>query len=367
MSVFDPETHERDGHREAGESRYQYLSRCPRPEIRSVRHAIEAWYARCSQGEQDLLCRLRGDDRQHGPALWELVCHELLLRCGYAIDRHPKADTGRRAEFHATSAGSELVLEAGLSWGESPDERVSTKARRALEQALSGACCPGHIIRLDVEGELPGDLSYGKIRRSLERHFRVKGPLPYAYPRSPRQAGFAVTVRFLPDPANEKGGLGLSAYGRELTGVGTDVPGDHNALREVLEGKASRYGQLEVPYVVAVDYLGEWLLPGSLSRVAWDALLGVGFPDGKGRVCRLRDGLWSRRQHTRVSAVALALDVTAVSLRDRPMRLFHNPFAAHPLPHGALRIGEEWVELATGRHHTTKGEGLADIFEEYPL
>ena len=114
------------------------------------------------------------------------------------------------------------------------------------------------------------------------------------------------------------------------------------ALRSALESKASRYGRLNFPYIIAVDGLSEWDFPADDLDIE-QALLGTRGSQLKVnpttkqtdlRETRSSDGFWSGPQgpqHPRASAVLVASLLMPFTLGAVNAVLWHNPWAAHPL------------------------------------
>ncbi len=115
-------------------------------------------------------------------------------------------------------------------------------------------------------------------------------------------------------------------------------------VRSALKGKASRYGALDYPYVVAVNALGIFAYP----HHAIDTLLGSRrtaarqLPDGRleQHEERAADGLWGEKQNTRLSAVISTEQIDPWNFASRGARLIRNPWAAKRLPPFRLRIDE---------------------------
>ena len=88
--LFDAMRRAFTGRRSWKESEFSYENRLARPEMDTIRKALESWYTRFPDDDKDLRARFRKkDDYEHRCALFELYCHETLLRCGYSVEVHP--------------------------------------------------------------------------------------------------------------------------------------------------------------------------------------------------------------------------------------------------------------------------------------
>lgn len=112
----------------------------------------------------------------------------------------------------------------------------------------------------------------------------------------------------------------------------------HKGVRAALCNKATRYGELDLPYLVAINVTDE-----HIDRIdIMNALFGEEFleirvnPDSSIHQTpgRKRDGAWfgpAGPRNTRVSGVVIANDLTEWTIHHNPI-LIHNPYATRPLP-----------------------------------
>ena len=118
--------------------------------------------------------------------------------------------------------------------------------------------------------------------------------------------------------------------------------GPKRSIRQSLQDKAGRYGDLGAPYIIAVNSISK------RRTDTWDfvdALYGTeGFaPDLQTmglRQVRHPDGLFygpHGEQNTRVSAVLFCV-AHPWTLAGAPMILYHNPWATHPIEQAALPV-----------------------------
>ncbi|RMF72363.1 MAG: hypothetical protein D6738_11415 [Acidobacteria bacterium] len=112
----------------------------------------------------------------------------------------------------------------------------------------------------------------------------------------------------------------------------------HKAIRAAVCNKATRYGPLDLPYVIAVNVIAEHVDTSDIMN----ALFGKEYveirrnADGSlDQSCgRKRDGAWfgpTGPRNTRVSAALIANNLAEWTIHQSPV-LIHNPFAAKPLP-----------------------------------
>jgi hypothetical protein len=144
-------------------------------------------------------------------------------------------------------------------------------------------------------------------------------------------------------------------------------------IRNAILGKATRYGQLDAPYVVAVNAISDY----ADADQAINAVFGTpavfirrtmdGFED---RLGRERDGIWlgaGGPTNTRVSAVFSTERLTPWSLAQRRARLFLNPWAACPLSGSPFQT--DIVDVHEERLRQTPGLSVQELLglpEDWP-
>jgi hypothetical protein len=198
-------------------------------------------------------------------------------------------------------------------------------------------------------------------------------------PRSPRPEtelrvrDWVIGVRAWPRPPDRRGDRkfpmivtypGMSGYPAAVS-AGT---------RPLLDEKASKYGDLEAPYILAV-----WVMSAMASEsTPAEALFGIALPIGDGtRSTGLpltvdeRDGLWAPTHPGRLSAVLSAnsmhFNYSAVS--QYLPRIWHNPWALRPvnqdLPFAASRVSQDETSI-TNEPPTASPSALFELPADWP-
>lgn len=152
-----------------------------------------------------------------------------------------------------------------------------------------------------------------------------------------------------PVPRETPGDQGQRAIG--MLGLAMAVTVEpHVAIKGAIERKASRYGDLEKPYIIAVNSLSEFAGDDSVGTALFGmeaaACYRVG-DDLHWREYRNRDGVWHGpcgAQNTRVSAVLSVGRLSPWNLACRRMRLTFNPWARHPLAANPISADKCWLE-----------------------
>ena len=141
----------------------------------------------------------------------------------------------------------------------------------------------------------------------------------------------------------------------------------YDDIRDALEKKASRYGALDYPYVVAVNAMRLF----QRAEAVMDAALGTRVTvvrvgrDGKviAEDVRRPDGVWFGPHGPRKGDLSAVLSLGGIdpwNFASRLGRLVRNPWASKPLP--PIALGIEEFNPADGSFHRLEGVNLGSIF-----
>jgi hypothetical protein len=374
MCVFDDIDRELEGGARHLISHFDYLNNSDRVEAERVREIIDDFISRYpANGRQELRRRLRSvDDITHISAFFELALNELLLRAGCTIIAlEPEiVGTAKSPDFLVeTAVGDRFYLEATLATGRS---QAGAAAQRRLDEALSTideVTAHDFFFSLSHSGFPTAPITLRSLRSQLQRWI---DDLSYddVLAREASQRALPVfrydehglRIRISPVPRRRSRGRtpGRAIAARMLNGLTVEpqVP-----IRNAIRGKATRYGDLNLPYVIAVNAMGDY----AHEDHAIDALFGTpavavrrtdsGFED---RPVLVPDGVWRGRggpTNTRISAVLSTEKLTPWSLGQKQARLICNPWAQRPLPD--LGLG---LDLYTRDRERQPGRTLGAIF-----
>lgn len=372
MSAFDEI--ERIGEEPASHlvSQFDYLNASARPEAALVRNKIDEWLADYPlPNRTEMIGRLRSrDDTLHRSAFFELLLHALMLRRGLRIAAiEPTLANGRSPDFLVEAPdGNQFYLEATLAFGRDNVEAGADRRMREALQAIDDVNSPDFFLHLHTRGTPARPVAVGRLRKAVQRFV---DNLDYDAAVQAAEAGEApgpiwrheehgAHLRIQPVPKNIRRAEGRAIGGRMLPGglVNPEV-----AIKSAVEGKAGRYGDLDLPLIVAVNALEEF---ASITD-AIDALFGTAVlivsENGEERRGRDPDGAWrglGGPVYTRCSAVLFVERLSAWSIGQRTLRLILNPWAQNPLPD--LPLGIEIRQVIEDRLVTNEGHSLAELF-----
>jgi hypothetical protein len=379
MSIFDDIARENDQPRQEGEPLFSYLNKSCRPEAERVRALVDEWIGEYPGSHREaLVARLRSDiDDQHQSAFFELFLHHFLCTRGCKIiEIEPKLEhTDKSPDFLVeTSTGERFYLEAVLASGRSNQETAAYARLNTALAAIDNVPSPDNFLSLTTEGLPSAPLSLKKLKRGVQSWIAglpagtaAKDAAAFKY----EEHGCSIELRALPRSKSEEDSRAVGVRKFPVTQI---TP--HQEIRPGLKKKASRYGKLDLPYVIAIDCLSMY----HREEGVIDALLGEPYveftrmADGtlKEEHRRRPDGIWygppnGQPQNTRLSAVLAFFRIDAWNFVTKTGLLVPNPWAAMPIPQ--LNLGTAELSLANGAYRRSEGQpvgALLDIPEQWP-
>ncbi|MDO8040369.1 hypothetical protein [Janthinobacterium sp. SUN137] len=332
------------------EGSFAFLDRSARPEFEVVRNFVEELLAQYpAKGIDEVVARLtRGNEVDFRSASFEVLIFNYLRRLGYTLEPHPELKNGskKQPDFHVVAPdGSEFLLEAVLSKedkGENPAvkamigtvmDKLNTRPHDNFRVTFSTRGVPttqpsGKKILHEVHTWL-NTLDPDQIQAEHHASFFATAPK-----RDIPHEDWTVSFQPIPIPPEKRG------TAKQLIGLidgGGGVVDSWTPLRESLKEKGQRYGELEHPLLVAVNFSAF-----NLSDIdEMQALFGqeqFHFPiegDGEPDFSRAKNGLWigpKGPRATRVSGAWFFNDLSFHTAARRKGTLYFNPWALHALP-----------------------------------
>lgn len=245
------------------ESRFEYLNSSARTECEKIRRLMEEWFNHYPPEHQDdLRGRFRErDDRAHVSAFFELYLHELMIQSDYEVKIHPNIEgTINHPDFEVKAGELEFYLEAMLST--ISDEEIAAEARKnQVYDILNRMNTPDFFIGLEVEGAPETSPPGSKLREYLERELSKLDPdqISERYTKDGRDVipswdweyeGWNITFYPIPKKSEFRGETGSRPIATKIEGGFFDL---HTGIKRSIKEKASKYGVLHSPYIIAVN------------------------------------------------------------------------------------------------------------------
>jgi hypothetical protein len=369
------------------EPSYDYLNRSARQSASNIRATITDWFSHYPSAEQEeLLARFRtSDDPQHFAAFYELFLHELLLRLGCRVTIHPELEGSPKSPdfLVETPEGSQFYLEATTATDTSEEKAAAEKRRNQIYDAVDQLESPDFFICINeyTAPEIPISIKHIKrfLREKLDKLDPDKIALIYksgGYAALPRwyyeDRGWKIEFLPIPKKQEARGKNGQRLIGSRFTGwqaIRTKF-----TVRDAILKKASRYGNFNLPYIIAINNAAKW-------RVHCDSLIEALFGEEQFIVTfeqedatnnepvmsRAPNGVWigaSGPRYTRVSGVLYTSQVLPWNIPDAYACLYHNPWAANPC--GSILSELTQASVVDGKMNWTEGKSLANILDLPP-
>jgi hypothetical protein len=308
-----------------------------------IRNTLDAWFAGYpAEHAADLRGRFRSKrEGAHVGAFWELYLHRLLHRMGYEVAVHPAVpDSSHQPDFEIARAGERLYVEAAVVCSGIVDDDADPVREGWIMDIVNKATHPNFYVGLEFEarGNTP------------PRDRTVIGPLiewldsldPDAVDSSAAPPSKRIiagewrlvfdAVPIVPEARGKRPAGRLLGYGPPTTGFVDDI----TQVRDTLKRKRGRYGQLDLPLVVAIRCSSTFLKPDDVAAVlygsrAYQYTPGTG---EAGKLVRQRDGTWMSERGptgTRMSAVLTMTGLDPGTMGSAAPWLWHNPWAQRPL------------------------------------
>lgn len=352
MRIFDEFPSRSEAKKRHFESEFDFLNRSGRPTAHRVRALVEYWFSQYLEPQRKaLISRFRSPIAEHHlSAFFELFLHALVQAKGHRIlDVEPKlGHTTRSPDFLIeTVTGERLYLEA-VTIGRSTLEAAAEARLAQVLDAIDSTPSPHHTVSVFPETEPRRSVAVRSIQRPLEAWLA-------AQPRDETAVGaelvlggdeFSLTVQVirLRTPSEGGGTIDARFYPAEWVR-------DHLDIRDALKDKASRYGTLDHPYIVAFNHIDSYASTNSLVTALFgsEKIELVRGPDGRRheQVWRQPNGVWQGRggaQNRGMSAVFATERLTPWQFGFCEAKVIFNPDARMPLPAFDLGAADICIE-----------------------
>lgn len=362
----------------ATESDFVFLNRSAWSPIGVVREMMEACLANYPAGEaEELIDRIQcGDARHFASASFELFIHEYLRRLGMILTPHPELPNGstKRPDFLVECLGGQKLYLEAVCVSDDTEIDSAAEARKAVAlQVLDGEYNPNFMVAIDSNGD-PATQPSGR-RLAIEVLAWLNNLDPDALLELSAARGLEALpelhwqheewrVRIRPIPVN----VGARGRQRRLIGVrefDASWTDGWSPIRDAVTSKAQRYGNLDLPLVVAVNVDTFNLDPIDEAQALFGQeqfVFSHTNPDQEPRMERAPNGAWrgpAGPRGKRASGAWLFNNLSPYTLARRRHTLYVNPAANYPIPDSFLLVPH--VLVVDGYLRRFEGRDLATV------
>ena len=367
--LFDDIVREFMGPSDSSESLFCFLNRSARPYSHKVRELLEEWFVEfpddISGGEKNRLrtsLRNTRDDRHFASAFFELYCHALIRNQGFKCKSHPRKGS-TSYEFSVERDGTVLFYVECISVsGVSDKARGANRSFSRIEDAINKSIkSPNFFLIIKVSEGLGPSPSLKKIYPPVDSWLEGLDPdFDYECQRfsdkqseseTPLLSGVLEAVLphlhltvdgweflFLAVPKKKE------ARNKAVRTVGSfmSIPhGQRSIVRWVdsrkpilkrLEGKSSKYGPLDRPYIIALNATDPYVDDDDIDSLFLGAIE-IHDIDSSGEVVQTEtvlDNFWFQHGHPsnrNVSAVLAVIQLSPFTVVMKTPVLWINPWA----------------------------------------
>lgn len=353
MRLFDEFKRDDLSPSDFSEPTFDYLNRSGRPEFEAIRQTLEVWFVNYPSSEKpELQSRFRSPlNVHHAAAFFELFMHELLISLDCDVEVHPTIpDETRSPDFLARSIKNEkFYVEATVATFQSDVEAAAEARLNQVYDVLNRHVDANDFylmvkVEQDPHFQPPGRKIAGFLNRKIkaldpDQLFQVyeAGDF-YSLPEwKYENEGWVIEFRPIPKKPEARGKSDVRPLSMFMGGFQSV---DHRSpLRSSIINKATAYGDLKHPFVIAVNALEAMdeidEMEALFGKERFHIYMSNDYPPEvvDQRMTRDPDGVWTSEagpQNTRVSAVLIIRGLSPWNIAGRKASLFHNPWARRP-------------------------------------
>ena len=356
---------------------FDFYDRSAKPEFLKVRNIINDWFIDYPQSDKsELKARFR---KAFSPAFFELFVYQLFTKQGFTLTPHPQLqDTKKAPDFLAEKGNLSFYIEAKEATDISDTESGINKKVNAIYDALSKLIIPNYWLIIEklkiksvqqpssrriieyLERQLPDYiLGIAAANAELLDWGRI---MPLVIDRD----DVKLVVKLFPKSSKHSQNESTPTIGGLPGGSGWGYP-EEDLIRTAVHKKASRYGELDKPYLICINVFSRF---GVTDIGVENALLGSlidSWPNNPDSIHfqreRAKNGVFyseSGLTKTRVSGIFVTsvfpsnVDVARHWLAKHPCGKMELDFTALKLSHKEFK--DSYWQLVPG-------QGIADILK----
>jgi len=366
--LFKDKKRDYEGYAYHGESNYHFYDRTSSQKFSHVRDVLNKWQSNYPIFEQkELENRIQ---TEFSAVFYELFIHEIFHNLGFKSAIHPSiTGTNSTPDFLFEKKDKRFYIEAKLKIEEERSAReldIENKVFRTItEIPISDFLISINEFEIR-EGKYP---SLKALSNKLTKELSLIDPdsLGSRYESWPvfLYDDDIISINLTIMPRSDEGRKSDSHLVIGASHIRTRFGDSTKSFQDAILKKSGKYGQIEEPLVIAVNFSSNWGLYESDIR---NALYGT-----KQQEVNTRDIVNSGQfgfssifygpngpQCKRISAVLIS-DANPANFKLCYLKVYHNPFAKYPLPTEDFPIDQAFFE--NGILRQKKGVDIAEIFK----
>lgn len=357
-------------------NKYDFYDSRSLPFAIQIRQILNQWFEKYPENEKrDLKKRFK---KEFHSAFFELFIHELFLKQGFTLETHPNVPwTSKKPDFLVKGNGMEFYLEAKVATDKTNSERSIENRKKQFYDSLNTLESLNFYIYIrELELKSENQPSSKKIKIFLESELKKYNPdelenkieiygLDSLDIITYEDLNIKLVITLIPKSQKKRGKENTQSIG--VYPIQTFMASVEDSIRNAVEKKATRYGELDKPYLICINSTSEKRLDYENIMNAFFGSLQVTYStkpkNNNLHYSRACDGVFLNsygKMFTRVSAV-LITHVYPSTLHVANHWLVKHPFAAKELLFDPFQLQK--VEVIDNNIETTKGQSIKKILE----
>ncbi|MDR0972404.1 MAG: hypothetical protein LBM61_00275 [Prevotellaceae bacterium] len=354
---------------------YEFCDRSAQDKIVHVRYVLNDWFSRYPTAEcEELKSRFKVS---FNDALYELFLHELFLKQGFEITVHPNVPNATtHPDFLISKNNTEIYVEAKVSTGKTSNEKALDNMTNTVYDAINTICSPNFSFKLNsLQLKTNRQPAIKSLKQFIENQLQQYDPdiverqicsIDYYLPLLPSiiydDDNIHIALSLIPRPKEKRNNSEI----RETIAIYPceQVYSEENNIKTALKKKATKYGNLDKPYIVCINSIQGVKVSDFDAMGAVLGSLQYLYP-----ATNAHDGFFGNRnkyQHTRVSAV-LITNMVLGSHCNPNYWFFKHPAAHREVDFDLFDLG--YYQVESNRICKHEGLSVGDILsvstEEY--
>jgi len=380
MKLFEEILRTRIGFANHAEPKFNYINLSARKPYNLIRELLEEWYSSYPESAKK---NLRGrfissNDIEHLAAFFELYLYNLLRKIGFEVEIHPEIQgKSTHPDFKAYYNGQPaFYLEAALA-APSKEETAARKRENVVYESIDKVNSPDFFLSVQVKRYSKENPSGGEWRKSLEKRLSsLDYNETYKLYKDGRHRdlptlilrgkGWEVRVKAFPKGPEIRGKTGIRPIG--VISSKALFCGGSEYIRKSIIKKAENYGDLDLPFIIAINYVNEF------SFIANNEILNALFgdfditqmPNGKinRRFERALNGAFIGSKgpcYCWVSAVMIFPNLICENIANLTPVIWHNPWAIKPLNEELMPLPQMVYNKKRNSYYMKPGNSVNEI------
>lgn len=360
MTLFDEKHRTLEGAASHCSDPYTYYNDSNRKEISNFRNLIESWFFHYPDKDKgDLKAQFKTD---FYPSLFELYIYTLFRALGFELEIHPKIpNTEKHPDFLARQGENFFYIEVKYMKMKSSSEEGIERIKRTIYDTLDKTDASNFLLKLyEIQIKGTGQPSVKKIAAFFDQILKSTDPDLYTVllnsigelpPIVYEDEKVKIIAHLIPKSQDKRGTQTrtIGIFQGELK-----IGDDQQDIKEYLKSKATRYGELNAPYIICLNKQGVGLDIIEIQQALY-GILAITYsenPENRDHKNEFSgDGFFGSKSNphfTRVSGVYItnACDANLSTTCDHVFR--HNPFAKYPVNFNLEQSAKDILNIPAG-------------------